>query len=193
MRPSLPAVADSGCPQAFLPWTHGRPQRERETREIRPFRIDIPQAQLDDLHNRLDRTRWPDELPGAGWEYGASLPYLRDLAAYWRGAYDWREREAELNSIPQFVTEIDGASACTSCTSARPSPDALPLMLTHGWPGSVVEFLDVVGPLTDPVARRRPADAFHLVHPAHPRLRLLRPDAATGWDVERVAARVGPS
>jgi pimeloyl-ACP methyl ester carboxylesterase len=76
--------------------------------QIHPFRIDVPQAQLDDLHTRLDLTRWPDELPGAGWEYGASLPYLRDLTHYWRNAYDWREHEAALNELPQFVTEIDG-------------------------------------------------------------------------------------
>ena len=136
--------------------------------EIRPFRIDIPQAQLDDLHTRLDLTRWPDELPGAGWEYGASLPYLRELADHWRGAYDWRKHEAALNEIPQFVTEIDGAQVHFLHVRS-PEPDAVPLILTHGWPGSIVEFLGLIGPLSDPRAHGGdPADAFHLVIPAIP-------------------------
>ena len=148
-----------------------------ETREIRPFRIDIPQAQLDDLHTRLDLTRWPDELPEAGWEYGASLPYLRDLAAYWRGAYDWRKHEAALNELPQFVTEIDGAQVYfLHVRSSR--PDALPLILTHGWPGSIVEFLGVIGSLSED---------FHLVIPSIPGFGFSGPTRAKGWNVNRVA------
>ncbi|MET7734054.1 epoxide hydrolase family protein [Streptomyces sp. NPDC005402] len=148
-----------------------------KNREIRPFRIDIPQAQLDDLHTRLDLTRWPDELPETGWEYGASLPYLRELAAYWRGAYDWRKHEAALNELPQFVTGIDGAQVhFLHIRSAR--PDALPLILTHGWPGSVVEFLGVIGSLSED---------FHLVIPAIPGFGFSGPTRERGWNVNRVA------
>jgi pimeloyl-ACP methyl ester carboxylesterase len=148
-----------------------------ENRDIRPFRIDIPQAQLDDLHTRLDLTRWPDELPDAGWEYGASLPYVRELAAYWRGAYDWRKHEAALNQLPQFVTGIDGAQVhFLHIRSSR--PDALPLILTHGWPGSVVEFLGVIGSLSED---------FHLVIPSIPGFGFSGPTHAKGWNVNRVA------
>jgi epoxide hydrolase len=148
-----------------------------ESREIRPFRIDIPQAQLDDLHTRLDLTRWPDELPDAGWEYGASLPYVRELAAYWRGAYDWRKHEAALNELPQFVTGIDGAQVYfLHVRSSR--PDALPLILTHGWPGSVVEFLGVIGSLSED---------FHLVIPSIPGFGFSGPTRDKGWNVNRVA------
>ncbi|MEV3912087.1 epoxide hydrolase family protein [Streptomyces canus] len=148
-----------------------------ESREIRPFRIDIPQARLDDLHTRLDLTRWPDELPDAGWEYGASLLYLRDLAAYWRGAYDWRKHEAALNELPQFVTEIDGTQVYfLHVRSSR--PDALPLILTHGWPGSIVEFLGVIGSLSED---------FHLVIPSIPGFGFSGPTRDKGWNVNRVA------
>jgi pimeloyl-ACP methyl ester carboxylesterase len=155
--------------------------------EIRPFRIEIPQAQLDDLHTRLDLTRWPDELPGVGWEYGASLPYLRDLADYWRSAYDWRKHEAALNEIPQFVTEIDGAQVHFLHVRS-PEPDAVPLILTHGWPGSIVEFLGLLGPLSDPRAHGGdPADAFHLVVPSIPGFGLSGPTRETGWNISRTA------
>ncbi|WP_405954570.1 epoxide hydrolase family protein [Streptomyces phaeochromogenes] len=155
--------------------------------EIRPFRIDIPQAQLDDLHTRLDLTRWPDELPGAGWEYGASLPYLRELADHWRGAYDWRKHEAALNEIPQFATEIDGAQVHFLHVRS-PEPDAVPLILTHGWPGSIVEFLGLTGPLSDPRAHGGdPADAFHLVIPAIPGFGFSGPTKDRGWNVGRTA------
>ncbi|ULR53112.1 epoxide hydrolase family protein [Streptomyces deccanensis] len=143
---------------------------------VRSHRIDIPQAQLDDLHTRLDLTRWPDELPDAGWAYGTSLPYLRDLAAYWRGTYDWRAHEAALNRIPQYVTEIDGARVhFLHVRSSR--PDALPLILTHGWPGSIVEFLGVIDLLSD----------FHLVIPSIPGFGFSGPTREKGWNVSRVA------
>ncbi|MEU9881927.1 epoxide hydrolase family protein [Streptomyces phaeochromogenes] len=155
--------------------------------EIRPFRIDIPQAQLDDLHTRLDLTRWPDELPGVGWEYGASLPYLRELADHWRGAYDWRKHEAALNEIPQFVTEIDGAQVHFLHVRS-PEPDAVPLILTHGWPGSIVEFLGLIGPLSDPRAHGgAPGNAFHLVIPAIPGFGFSGPTKDRGWNVGRTA------
>ena len=156
--------------------------------EIRPFRIDIPQAALDDLHRRLDRTRWPSELPGVGWERGVPLSYLQELAAYWRNEYNWRAWEARLNEFPQFTTEIDGANVHFLHVES-PEPDALPLVLTHGWPGSVVEFAEVIGPLADPAAHGLdPADAFHVVVPSMPGFGFSGPTHETGWDTVRIAA-----
>ncbi|MEV4943443.1 epoxide hydrolase family protein [Streptomyces zaomyceticus] len=153
---------------------------------MHPFRIDIPQAQLDDLHRRLDATRWPDELPGVGWDRGVPVGYLKELAEYWRTSFDWRAAEAQLNTHPQFVEEIDGAQVHFLHVTS-PEPDATPLLLTHGWPGSVAEFLDVIGPLTDPRAHGGdPAEAFHLVIPSIPGYgfsTLTEP----GWDTARIA------
>ena len=139
-----------------------------ETSDIRPFRIEIPQHDVDDLRDRLARTRWPDDLPGTGWERGVPASYLRELAAYWAMEYDWRAAEAALNEIPQFITTIDGQPIhFLHVRSAEPG--ALPLLLTHGWPSSPVEFLRLIGPLTDPrSAGGDPADAFHLVIPSLP-------------------------
>jgi epoxide hydrolase len=154
---------------------------------IRPFRIDIPQADLDDLRDRLHRTRWPDELPGVGWAYGVPLGYLKELAAYWGDGYNWREQEALLNEHPQFTTTIDGANVHFLHVRS-PEPDALPLILTHGWPGSVAEFLKVIGPLTDPRAHHgHPADAFHLVIPSLPGYGFSGPTREVGWTTSRVA------
>ncbi|MFD7097584.1 epoxide hydrolase family protein [Streptomyces xanthophaeus] len=155
---------------------------------IDPFRINIPQSDLDDLNERLDRTRWPDEIPGAGWDYGIPGDYLRELAQYWRHAYDWRAAEARLNAWPQFTTEIDGANIHFAHVRS-PEPDATPLLLTHGWPGSIVEFTEVVGPLTDPAAHGGdPADAFHVVLPSIPGFGLSGPTRERGWEFRRVAA-----
>ncbi|MFD8375416.1 epoxide hydrolase family protein [Streptomyces sp. NPDC059688] len=153
---------------------------------MHPFRIDIPQAQLDDLHRRLDATRWPDELPGVGWDRGVPLSYLKELADYWRTSFDWRAAEAQLNAHPQFTEEIDGARVHFLHVRS-PEPDATPLLLTHGWPGSVAEFLDVIGPLTDPRAHGGdPADAFHLVIPSIPGYGFSSL-TETGWDTPRIA------
>ncbi|MFJ6824513.1 epoxide hydrolase family protein [Streptomyces niveus] len=154
---------------------------------VEPFVVDVPQADLDDLATRLAATRWPDELPGAGWSQGVPGHYLRELATYWRTEYDWRAQEAQLNRFPQFTTVIDGATVhFLHIRSAR--ADALPLLVTHGWPGSVVEFLDVIGPLTDPGAHGGdPADAFDLVIPSIPGYGLSGPTREGGWDVHRVA------
>ncbi|MGW6950010.1 epoxide hydrolase family protein [Streptomyces xanthophaeus] len=155
---------------------------------IDPFRINIPQSDLDDLNERLDRTRWPDEIPGASWDYGIPGDYLRELAQYWRHAYDWRAAEARLNAWPQFTTEIDGANIHFAHVRS-PEPDATPLLLTHGWPGSIVEFTEVVGPLTDPAAHGGdPADAFHVVLPSIPGFGLSGPTRERGWEFRRVAA-----
>jgi epoxide hydrolase len=159
-----------------------------DTTEIRPFRIDIPQADLDDLRERLARTRWPDQLPGVGWTRGVPLDYLQGLAGYWADGYDWRRQEAKLNQYPQFTTTIDGANV-HFLQVRSPEPDALPLVLTHGWPGSVVEFLDVIGPLADPRAHGAdPADAFHLVIPSIPGYGFSGPTREAGWTTDRVAA-----
>ncbi len=154
---------------------------------MRPFRIDIPQADLDDLRRRIAQTRWPDEIPGVGWDRGVPLGYLKELADYWRGSYDWRAAEARLNAYPQFVTEIEGVNVHFLHVRS-PEADALPLILTHGWPGTVAEFLDVIEPLTDPVAHGgAAADAFHLVIPSIPGYAFSGPTGQVGWDTGRVA------
>ncbi|MEQ4304168.1 epoxide hydrolase family protein [Plantactinospora sp. B6F1] len=155
---------------------------------MKPFRIAIPQADLDDLDRRLAATRWPTEIPDCGWDRGVPLGYLRELVDYWRTSYDWRAAEAQLNSYPQFTTEIDGANLHFLHVRS-PEPAAVPLLITHGWPGSVVEFLDVIGPLTDPRAHGGdPADAFHVVVPALPGFGFSGPTREPGWNVPRIAA-----
>ncbi len=155
--------------------------------DIKPFRIAIPQADLDDLNRRLDATRWPDELPGVDWSYGVPLTYLKNLTQYWRTEYDWRAQEKLLNDLPQFTTDIDGQNVHFIHVRS-PEPDAIPLLLTHGWPGSIVEFLDVIGPLTDPRAHGAdPADAFHLVIPSLPGFGLSGPTREQGWHTTRIA------
>jgi epoxide hydrolase len=155
--------------------------------EIRPFRIDIPQEDLDDLRDRLDRARWPGEIQGVGWDRGVPPGYLKELAEHWRTDYAWREHEAELNELPQFTTTIDGQNIHFLHVRS-PEPGALPLVLSHGWPGSVVEFLDVIDPLTDPRSHGGdPADAFHLVIPSLPGFGFSGPVHEPGWDSFRIA------
>lgn len=154
--------------------------------QISPFRIDIPQADLDDLAQRLARTRWPAPLPDDDWDLGVPVTYLRGLADYWREAYDWRVHEARLNEIPQFSTEIDG-QRIHFLHVRSPHPGAVPLLLTHGWPGSVLEFEGLIGPLTDPVAHGGSAeDAFDVVIPALPGFGFSGP-VDSAWDTERIA------
>ncbi|GAB0104909.1 epoxide hydrolase [Nocardia sp. JMUB6875] len=153
--------------------------------DIRTFRIDVPQTQLDDLHRRLDAVRWPDHAPGVGWTQGIPLSYIQELTRYWRETYDWRAQEARLNAFPQFRTEIDGHDLHFIHVRSR-VPDAMPLVLTHGWPGSIVEFLGMIGPLIDPAAHGGDArDAFHVVVPTLPGFGFSGP--AVGWTAERVA------
>jgi pimeloyl-ACP methyl ester carboxylesterase len=176
----------SNCSGDCHSWQEGTAAMTSDA-EIRPFRIAIPQADLDDLRDRLARTRWPDELPDVGWTRGVPLGYLKELAAYWRDGYDWRKQEAALNQHPQFTTTIDGTGVHFLHVRS-PEPDALPLLLTHGWPGSVVEFLDVIGPLADPRAHGGdPADAFHLVVPSMPGYGFSGPTRQAGWTTDRVA------
>lgn len=153
-----------------------------------PYVLDVPQEELDDLQDRLDRTRWPDALPGVGWAYGMPPDHLRELARYWRHEYDWRAAEAMLNAWPQFTTVIDGARIHFAHLRS-PEPDAMPLLMTHGWPGSIVEFVKVAGPLTDPASRGGdPRTAFHLVLPSIPGFGLSGPTREPGWEFKRVAA-----
>ena len=155
--------------------------------EIRPFRVDVPQSALDDLRERLARTRWPDTPPDMGWDFGVPIEYLRGLAEYWRTGYDWRAAEARLNEYPQFTTTIDGHDVHFLHVRS-PEPNALPLLLTHGWGGSIVEFLDLIGPLTAPRAHGGDAaDAFHVIVPSPPGFGLSGPTRETGWNVARVA------
>lgn len=155
--------------------------------DILPFRIDIPQADIEDLHQRLRNTRWPDELPGAGWNYGIPLSYVRDLTEYWATAYSWRENEARLNEFPQFTTSIDGQNVHFLHVRTQEA-NALPLLITHGWPGSIVEFVKIIGPLVDPRAHGGdPADAFHVVAPSIPGYGFSGPTREAGWDVKRIA------
>ncbi|GAB3576701.1 epoxide hydrolase [Amycolatopsis endophytica] len=143
----------------------------------KPFRIDTPQAALDDLAARLDRVRWPDELPGAGWDYGIPLARVQELARRWRDGFDWRAQESALNALPQFTDEIDGQTVHYVHVRSS-SADALPLVLTHGWPGSFLEFLDVVEPLSRD---------FHLVIPSIPGFGFSGRTTERGWDIARVA------
>jgi pimeloyl-ACP methyl ester carboxylesterase len=154
---------------------------------VRSFLIEIPQADLDDLKQRIAVTRWPEEIPGVGWDRGVPLGYLKELADYWRTSYDWRAAEARLNQFPQFVIEIDGTNV-HFLHIRSPHAEALPLILTHGWPGTVAEFLDVIEPLTDPVSHGGDAgDAFHLVIPSIPGYAFSGPTGQVGWDTGRVA------
>ncbi|GAA4607925.1 pimeloyl-ACP methyl ester carboxylesterase [Actinoplanes octamycinicus] len=154
---------------------------------LRPFRIDIPQSQLDDLSARLAATRWPDELPGVGWSRGVPVGYLREVADYWRTGFDWRAQETALNRYPQHLTTIDGQNLHFLHVPS-PEPGATPLLLLHGWPGSVVDYLDVIGPLTDPRGHGGdPAGAFHLVIPSLPGFGFSTPLAGPGMTADRMA------
>lgn len=149
---------------------------------IEPFRIEIPQAEVDYLHDRLATARWPGELPRVGWTRGVPLGYLKDLAGYWRTQYDWRAAEAGLNRYPQFTTEIDGQRIhFLHVRSGRPG--AKPLLITHGFPSSVAEFLHLIEPLVSPAE----GQAFHVVVPSLPGYAFSTPLSTTGWTMARTA------
>jgi pimeloyl-ACP methyl ester carboxylesterase len=154
---------------------------------VRPFRIEIPEAALTDLRERLRRTRWSPEVSYPGWDYGMPQDYLKELTDYWLNGYDWRAWEARLNSYPQLLTTIDGQDVhALHVRSAE--PDAIPLILTHGWPGSVADFLDIIGPLTDPRAHGGSgAPAFDVVIASVPGFGFSGPTRELGWDVRRIA------
>jgi len=156
--------------------------------QLSEFRVDVPDAVLDDLRLRLERTRFSNVIDGVGWEQGTDLAYLRELVAHWRDHYDWRAAEARLNAFPQVVTEVDGQTI-HAIHARSPEPGALPLLLVHGWPGSVVEFLDVIGPLSDPGAHAgATTDAFHVVAPSLPGFGFSCPTHERGWQPRRIAA-----
>jgi epoxide hydrolase len=153
--------------------------------DIERFEVNVPQADLDDLANRLARVRWTDPAPADG--YGVDLGEVQDLVGYWRDSYDWRAWEARLNRYPQYTTVVDG-QRIHFLHVRSPEHAALPLLLTHGWPGSVVEFLDVIDPLTNPAAHGGdPADAFHLVIPSLPGFGFSGRSAEPGWGTARTA------
>jgi pimeloyl-ACP methyl ester carboxylesterase len=156
--------------------------------EIRPFTIDVPEAVLDDLRTRLHHTRWPDREVVDDWSQGIPLAYVRELAAYWADEYDWRTRERGLNRFDQFITEIDGLDI-HFVHHRSPHPEAVPLLITHGWPGSIVEFHKVIEPLIDPVAfGGDAADAFHVIAPSLPGFAYSGKPTGPGWGVERIGA-----
>ncbi len=153
--------------------------------EIKPYRIDVPAAVLDDLAERLARTRWPESETVDDWSQGIPLGYTRELADYWANGYDWRTREAALNRFEQYVTEIDGLDL-HFIHQRSPHEDALPLLITHGWPGSVVEFHKVIEPLVNPPSGRA-EDAFHVICPSLPGYGFSGKPTGTGWGVEKIA------
>jgi epoxide hydrolase len=151
------------------------------------FRIAIPDADLADLKARLAATRWPEQLPGTPWQRGVPVDYLRKLADYWASEFDWRAQEAELNAYPQFRTQIGGQTVHFLHVES-PEPNARPLILLHGWPGSVVEFLDIIGPLSNPRAHGLdPEQAFHLVIPSLVGFGFSTPLSGAGWTASRIA------
>jgi epoxide hydrolase len=145
--------------------------------DVTPFRIEVPEAELDDLRERLERTRWPEPEPVDDWSQGVPLAYLRELCDYWAHGYDWRATEARLNELPQFRTEIDGLGIHFIHVRS-PDPSALPLILTHGWPGSIVEFAKVIQPLSED---------FHVVCPSLPGYGFSDKPSEPGWGIERIA------
>jgi epoxide hydrolase len=155
-----------------------------QTAAVRPYHVEIPQADLADLEARLERVRWPDSVDQS---YGVPLEYVRELVDQWRTSFDWRAHEARLNAHPQSLTTIDGQQVHFLHVRS-PEPDALPLICTHGWPMSVFEYLDLIGPLTDPRAHgAEPADAFHVVIPSLPGVAFSGATTEPGWDTQRIA------
>ncbi len=154
---------------------------------VAPFTIRVSDAVLQDLDERLARTRFPDEIPGVGWARGTPLAYLRPLIEYWRNSFDWREQERRLNAFQQFTAAIDGVNLHFIHQRSR-HPNAMPLLITHGWPGSVVEFEKIIGPLTDPTAHGGDAaDAFHVIAPSLPGFGFSGHPTETGWNPTRIS------
>ena len=175
-------AADSGT-MASPASAGGQPDAEA----IRPFTIDIADEVLTDLSDRLARTRLPDQIPGTGWDYGANRTYVEELLAYWQDGFDWRAQERMLNEFDHFKTVIDGVDV-HFIHQRSAEEDATPLLITHGWPGSFVEFTKLIGPLTDPAAYGgAPEDAFHLVIPSLPGFGFSGKPTETGYNPERMA------
>lgn len=165
------------------------PQAANEVSDmpIVPFQVGVPQAALDDLRNRLANTRLPDQIPGASWEYGAERGYLEELLTYWMNEFDWRAQEARINAFDQFTTEIDDVNM-HFIHQRSTNPDAIPLMIVHGWPGSISEFLEIIPPLVDPAAHGGDTeDAFHVIAPSLPGFGFSGIPKARGYNPERIA------
>ena len=159
--------------------------------DIRSFRFDVPEEALDDLKHRLGAARWPDRETPDDWSQGVPLAYMKEVCDYWQNEYDWRRCEAALNALPQYMTEIDGLDFQLLHVRS-PRDDALPLVMTHGWPGSVLEFMKVIGPLTDPEAYGgKGSDAFHVVCPTLPGFGFSGKPKAPGWTIQRISRTWG--
>jgi len=157
------------------------------TKEVTPFKVHVPQAALDDLKKRLANTRWPNKEPVSDWSQGVPLAKAQELTEYWRTRYDWRRAESSLNALPQFRTQIDGLGIYFIHVRSK-HENALPIILTHGWPGSILEFLQVIGPLVDPTAHGGTADeAFHVVIPSLPGFGFSDKPTELGWRLPRIA------
>ena len=157
------------------------------TEEVKPFTVHVPEAALNDLKRRLASTRWPERETVGDWSQGVPLQKAQALVAYWRDKYDWRRFEARINAFPQYRTQIDGVGI-HFIHMRSPQQNALPIILTHGWPGSVVEFMEVIGPLSDPTRYGgRAEDAFHVVVPSLPGFAFSDKPVETGWGVNRIA------
>ncbi|MCB1121772.1 MAG: alpha/beta hydrolase [Verrucomicrobiae bacterium] len=157
-----------------------------EDTSVRPYKIAVRDEVLEDLNERLDRTRFPDQIQNAGWSYGTDINYLKELVAYWRTQYDWPKHEAQLNAFDQFITEIDGVDVHFIHQRSKVE-NALPIIITHGWPGSVCEFVDIIGPLTDPEAFGGSArDAFHVICPSMPGFGFSGIPDQSGYSVARM-------
>ncbi|MBD3885214.1 epoxide hydrolase [Phormidium tenue FACHB-886] len=158
-----------------------------EDNAIRPFRVQVPQAEIDDLRRRIKATRWSDQETVSDQSQGVQLATMQELVRYWGTEYDWRKAEAKLNALPQFVTNIDGLDIHFIHVRSK-HPNALPLLVTHGWPGSVIEQLKIIDPLTDPTSYGgRPEDAFDLVIPSIPGYGFSGKPTSTGWDPDHIA------
>lgn len=155
--------------------------------ETRPYQVHVPEADLIELRARLARTRWPEPAPAVGWTHGVPLDVVQELCRYWAEEYQWRAAEQRLNAVPQYLVSVNGLEVHV-LHARSPHPDALPLVLTHGWPGSVLELVDLVGPLTDPAGHgATPADAFHVVIPSLPGYGFSAKPTTPGWGIERIA------
>ncbi len=182
-RRTMGAVAKVLLVLVTIQLGHGQAEPDNPA-AIKPFKAHIPDSVLADLHRRLAETKWPDQLPGTTWEYGADINKVRELANYWQKDYNWRAQETQINRFDQFTTEIDGQTIYF-IHERSPRTDAIPLMLIHGWPGSILEFFALIDPLTHP--KDSSAPAFDVVVPSLPGFGFSGPTTSRGWDPARMA------